>query len=761
MIHKICMEKIIFLTTLILFIGSLAGTNTAIIEGEKNHRAEEIKKEIKSFATGLSSLSVIPAIDNERLNEAIITILKDNRDLAYIEISRIKNGKIKTLAKAGNKSKAEEDKERTNTIEAAISKNGITVGQIKAVTKIRLDHERVRNLQIMAATAIMGTFILLFTIRKRKKQSENRLERQERESLDSKRKIRETAAQSIRMAFEANSDGWWEWNKKQKTSLISRKLCKMLEIDSRENWENNSFVEYPQDWWRKYLKHDKILEDFMNENREEKKTIEVKYRTKKKDEVKYARISRTVLDKIIYEDERTIFCIEDITSKMKRNKLIEAKAFSDNLTGLANRASFEIELETISSERLRKNLSYSLFVIDIDNFKHLNDTNGHVVGDIYLREISKRLKACLRPTDFVGRIGGDEFVVIAKFKYGNKQEIETRSFTVGEKIRKEISKSFMAKGIELNYKCSIGICTDKMQTDKTMSIFDYADIALYKAKEDGKDRIMFFEEAMKREVMITETTREQLARATKSGRIDVEIQPIVDISLSKKGNKYRNIIGYEALFRCKEIKMDVGTIIKIAEKTGQVREITSEMIKKIGEKVDTEQISLEEDQTLSINISAIELLDMNFPERLLNQLNTAGLNCRQIYIEVTETAFVSNIEIAKSNMNKLREAGIKFAMDDFGTGYASISMLRHIAVERIKLDQSYIEHIENEVEQALIKTVIWMARALKVELVAEGIEREDQLKALTALGCQLGQGFLLNQQTKVKTHLQHEDPEVE
>ena len=111
-------------------------------------------------------------------------------------------------------------------------------------------------------------------------------------------------------------------------------------------------------------------------------------------------------------------------------------------------------------------------------------------------------------------------------------------------------------------------------------------------------------------------------------------------------------------------------------------------------------------------------------------------------------------------MKKLREAGIKFAMDDFGTGYASISMLRHIAVERIKLDQSYIEHIENEVDQALIKTVIWMARALKVELVAEGIEREDQLKALTALGCKLGQGFLLDQVTKVRAHLHDEDQEV-
>ena len=143
----------------------------------------------------------------------------------------------------------------------------------------------------------------------------------------------------------------------------------------------------------------------------------------------------------------------------------------------------------------------------------------------------------------------------------------------------------------------------------------------------------------------------------------------------------------------------------------------------MGAEVVTRQLNLEEHQTISINVSAIELLDMNFPERFLSQLNSAGLKKTQIFIEVTETAFISNTEIAINNMNKLRKEGIRFAIDDFGTGYASISMLRHIAVERIKLDQSYIENIENDVEQALIKTVIWMARALKVELVAEGIER--------------------------------------
>ena len=157
---------------------------------------------------------------------------------------------------------------------------------------------------------------------------------------------------------------------------------------------------------------------------------------------------------------------------------------------------------------------------------------------------------------------------------------------------------------------------------------------------------------------------------------------------------------------------------------------------------------MKENQTLSINISAIELLDSSFPDRFIEQLRKAKINSKIVYIEVTETALISNIAIAKFNIDRLRKHGIRFAVDDFGTGYASISLLRNISVERIKLDKSYAANIENEVDQALVKTVIWMARALKVELVVEGIEREEQLVALAALGCKMGQGFWLNQKNE-------------
>ena len=749
-------ERLKLICAIVVSISILGAAYKSILEEEKIHREEEIAREVKLLGLGLSRLLEINNLD--KASETINSAIEENEELISIEVYRENSEGRNMIAKASNKVESAEN-EGVKKVKSVIRDRDDEVDQIEAEIRAKAELGNVIKELFLATTAYTTAFIMLLLIRNTRRKSNERLVRQNKESQESQKRLRDTATKSIRMAFDANSDGWWEWRKEQNYALVSKRLCETLGIELEEESAINGVKKCNEDWWETYIKRDELIDDFLGMNSRGKKSIEVKYQGNNRGE-KYAKLSRTELNGLTDKNRYIIFSIEDITSKILRNKIIEKKAFSDNLTGLANRASFEIELEKISSVRWRKYNSYALFIIDIDNFKHLNDTNGHVIGDLYLREISNRLKECLRPTDFIGRIGGDEFVVIAKFKYGEKKEIETRSIAVGEKIRKEIAKPFVTRGIELKYQCSIGICTDSMQTEETMSILDYADIALYKAKGEGRDRTKFFEEEMKKEVIKTETIKEQLESAMRNSRIEVEIQPICDISLSRSKQKKQRIHGYEALLRCKEIPTSIEEIIGIAEKTGQVRDITREVVRKIGLEVSSRRLNLEEKQTISINVSAIELLDMNFPERFLGQLNSAGLRNNQIFIEVTETAFINNIEIAKNNMNKLREHGIRFAIDDFGTGYASISMLRHIAVERIKLDQSYIENIENDVEQALIKTVIWMARALNVELVAEGIEKEDQLKALTALGCKLGQGFLFNSQSGMETHLHSKDSEL-
>jgi len=549
---------------------------------------------------------------------------------------------------------------------------------------------------------------------------------------------------SIKEALERGSDGWWAWEKKTNKAIISTKLCNLLNIETK----TDNTCEYLQEvnvyWWKEYIKDSERNQEFFNNDSKERRSIETEYTSKTNNVQGTIRISKFLFEEKRKEENSYIFYVaEDVTNEARKYKQITEKAFSDNLTGLANRALFEVEIEKLSAERWRKNLSYSLFMIDIDNFKNLNDTNGHVVGDFYLKEISNRLRKCLRPTDFIARMGGDEFVIITRFKYGDVEETMKRSLIVAEKVRQEIGKILYINDLELNYKCSIGICVEQMQAKNTMSILDNADIALYEAKRRGGNKAILYKKSMRAEIIIRESIKDQIIKAAKNQEIKIKLEKIVDISLKKEKNKLKNIIGYEALFRCDEIKSDTETIIMAAEKSGAIRTITAEMIRGIGKILAEGKLRLKESETLSINISACELLELGFPDRFLKQLNNANINSKQIYIEVTETALISNIEIAKYNINKLKRHGIKFAIDDFGTGYASISLLRNISVERIKLDKTYIRNIKNEVDQALVKTVIWMSRALDVELVAEGIESEEQLNALAALGCQLGQGFWL------------------
>lgn len=555
--------------------------------------------------------------------------------------------------------------------------------------------------------------------------------------------------ESIRKAFEASSDGWWGWEEKSDKAIASIKLCKLLNIDIKTDEKTEPVKGLKGDWWKKHFDDSEANKDFFRKDDLRQRSIEISYKCRNDSRKGYARINKIIINDNKRKSDRHIFYIlEDITITAIRNKQISERAYSDNLTGLANRASFEIEIEKLSAEKWRNNISYSLLMIDIDNFKNLNDTNGHIIGDLFLKEIGNRLRRCLRPTDFIARMGGDEFVIITKFRNGDEQVTKERSLAVAKKVITEIGKSFYIEDIELNYKCSIGICIEQMQSENTMSILDNADIALYEAKGQGGNNAVFFEEKMKRSIIERKTIKDQIAVAAKNHKIKIEIEEIVDISLKKEKNKHKHTIGYEVLFRCDEIKANIETIIKAAEKSGQIRLITSEVVKETGNAITSGKLRLKENQTLSINISAIELLDSSFPDRFIEQLRKAKINSKIVYIEVTETALISNIAIAKFNIDRLRKHGIRFAVDDFGTGYASISLLRNISVERIKLDKSYAANIENEVDQALVKTVIWMARALKVELVVEGIEREEQLVALAALGCKMGQGFWLNQKNE-------------
>ena len=551
------------------------------------------------------------------------------------------------------------------------------------------------------------------------------------------------AKSSLYLAMDACSDGWWELNKDNKTAIVSKRLCNLLSID--HNDKTQPCVELKDNWWVNYFEQSVELTDFLNQKEFSATSKEVKIIQRSNKNLRHLLINRIDLAEYKYIPKSTFFIIKNISNQVATRNRIEDMAFTDKLTNLSNRVSFEIEIEKLSAEKSRYQYRYCLLMLDIDNFKHLNDTNGHLIGDQFLREISNRLRLILRPMDFIGRIGGDEFVIIAQFPNGDDADIMRRCLAIGEKVQREISRPFIVNNLSLQYNCSIGICIDKDQSESPMSMLDYADLALYNSKDNGRNKISFFQSSMKDIVTRRASLKEMIDRALESKTIYVHYQPIFDISLQKKGRKRLTVIGYEALFRCDYINASPGLIIKTAEKTGQVVQITKAVINAIGNDIKNNKFKLTSSQKISINVSAIEILNPLFSKQLLGYLEQNNINHQQVFIELTETSFISNIEIAKQNIDELREKGIQFAMDDFGSGYASIQTLRDIEFDRIKIDKSYIKGPMNDLNLALIKALIWTARAINVDLVAEGIETEEQLTILGSLGCSLGQGFYLDQ----------------
>jgi len=731
------------ITTIALMLGgavSIVIINLAIVEINEKKQFQELDKKIQVLAqkvdTNLTERAVLePLLQQEfRKNPTWKSITIKSVDNAFtpIEIKR-------------------EDTQSTNRPIKTYSLSHPIVGNqknrgiitVQASTK---SHDRSTLTKQIASTLAISLAVLMISTQIRKKclAKEKALSTSQQQGEFGMPRSTDNMRANFGLALEASSDGWWEWDRTGNKAYISEKLRKLMAMEMKIQTTDSSLYELSEYWWQDFFKANQRAEAFLTMKETSRKSIEVEFTPNKSKKSKFVRINRYAISHYDSDKEGIIFTLEDISEKVIKRHKIEAIAYTDNLTRLANRASFELELEKLFAENQRKDYRYSLFMIDIDYFKHLNDTHGHVVGDKFLREISVRLRGILRPTDFIARIGGDEFVVITRFPYADNQDIQMRSLSIAEKIRSAIAKPFEVKGLLLMYNCSIGICIDSEQSREAMSLLDYADIALYDAKEKGRNRASFFNQSMKDLAIRTASLKESIDHILANNLVYLKYQPIYDISLKRKGVKKYILCGHEALFRCDEIEANTQLIIETAETTGQIEKVTAAVINVIGNDIKKGNLSINEKQRISINVSALELLNPSFPEQFLSHLDRNAIQANHVYIEVTETAFISNVEIAKENILNLRRKGVKFAMDDFGTGYASIQILKHIKMDRIKIDQSYIKEATDDIGLSMIKTVIWMARALDVELVAEGIEEEEQLGTLSSIGCTLGQGFYLD-----------------
>lgn len=408
-------------------------------------------------------------------------------------------------------------------------------------------------------------------------------------------------------------------------------------------------------------------------------------------------------------------------------------AYTDTVTGLPNRRGFELHLEEALRSGGGERRSFSLMLIDLDNFKYVNDVHGHDAGDILLSAIGRRLQESLREGDSAARLGGDEFIVIALSAPGS-----TDAARMAMRISRTLAAPLDLGGTEIETGASVGVAMYPTDGTDGITLTRRADMALYRAKKEGRGETRFFEPSMDAAVNERVRIESALRAAIRADEVHVHYQPLHNL----EGNK---LIGFEALARWTDPELGVvepTTFIQIAEDSALITQLWDLLFLKACRDAAQWPSHL----TLSFNISPVQLRDRSLASRTMAILMRTGLLPSRVEIEITESALVREFDAARRTLEEFHEGGIQVALDDFGTGYSSLAQLSQFKFDRIKIDRSFVHTVSHDAHNAtLVRAIISIGRGLGLETTAEGIETPEQLAFLRAEGCQIGQGFLFGQ----------------
>jgi diguanylate cyclase (GGDEF)-like protein/PAS domain S-box-containing protein len=424
----------------------------------------------------------------------------------------------------------------------------------------------------------------------------------------------------------------------------------------------------------------------------------------------------------------------NIDERKRYEEKVKQLAFYDTLTGLPNRAMFELEINNqINSNMLDSH--FMIVYIDIDNFKNINDSMGHQVGDMFLTYLSECLKSEVLEPNIVARLGGDEFAIL--YLEITKEEMMGKI----ETIRKRINKTWSIENHHFYISMSVGVVTYPGDGMTSTTLLKNADIAMYTAKREGKNRVLFYEENINDYNSRHMKMINNLQYGIDEEQFLLYYQPQFKLDTGE-------IIGMEVLVRWihpVEGFISPDEFIPLAEETGQIYKLERWIITKALEQKKVWEEAGYQDLIMSINLSGKTLTSsMNF-EELEQIITNSSVDFDKVVIEITETASISDVEIVINHLNRLKKKGIKVALDDFGTGYSSLNYLKKFPINIIKLDKSFIDAInENGIDTLLIKNILTLAHDLQFEVVAEGIETKEQLAYLRDHFCESGQGYLLS-----------------
>jgi diguanylate cyclase (GGDEF)-like protein/PAS domain S-box-containing protein len=424
----------------------------------------------------------------------------------------------------------------------------------------------------------------------------------------------------------------------------------------------------------------------------------------------------------------------DIRDRKALEEQLTHQAFHDPLTSLPNRLLFADRLEQALRRAGRSLEPVAVLLVDLDDFKSVNDSLGHAAGDEVLVGAAQRLASCLRSADTLARLGGDEFAIVVEAAVGDT------ATAVAERIVKAFERPFRIGEREVVVMASVGLTHSTCEAESAENLMRAADMSLYAAKTAGKARYALFQPAMLTAALDRLELQDDLRLAVEREEFILHYQPVVELASG-------SIVGVEALVRWQHPRYGLVPPLRFipnAEETGLIVPIGRWVLAEACRQVAQWSAARPERPPLylSVNVSGRQVADDNLTEDVVAALRESGLEPNRLVLEITESVLTQYAGKARERLEEIRSLGVRFAIDDFGTGYSSLSTLQHLPVDVLKIDKSFVDEVgDDSADPALVIAVLGLGKAMGLVVVAEGIEASDQVTALTRLECRLGQGF--------------------
>jgi diguanylate cyclase (GGDEF)-like protein/PAS domain S-box-containing protein len=428
-----------------------------------------------------------------------------------------------------------------------------------------------------------------------------------------------------------------------------------------------------------------------------------------------------------------LFLVADITERKLAEQKIQFQAFHDALTGLPNRLLLQDRFEQAKAHASRANCRVMLLFLDLDNFKNINDTLGHDCGDALLLQIATRLSVCMRETDTISRLGGDEFLILLP----DLVQAEDAA-PILAKLMEQMQLPFYADGQEISTSVSMGVTIFPEDGTSFDSLLKKADMAMYKAKGDGRNTYRYFDDAMDVEAVEHQFIRNGLRRALERNEFVLYYQPQIDLVSGA-------VIGVEALIRWNHPQLGMvspARFIPVSEESGLIVPIGDWVLREACRQAMAWQRDGLPELCMAVNLSAVQFKRGSVEQSVVHALEESRLSPALLELELTESILIQNVEGVLDSVKRLKLLGVKLSIDDFGTGYSSLSYLKRFAIDKLKIDQSFVRDLgSNSDDAAIVCAIIQMARSLHLRTIAEGVETAHMLHKLSALGCDEAQGY--------------------